>query len=54
VTVQIDPIAIALVVARVLDALGVEHTIGGSIASVNGGIFSASFASRASISIEAI
>jgi hypothetical protein len=33
VTVQIDPIAIALAVARVLDALGVVHTIGGSIAS---------------------
>jgi hypothetical protein len=33
VTVPIDPIAIALAVARVLDALGVVHTIGGSIAS---------------------
>jgi hypothetical protein len=33
VTVPVDPIAIALAVARVLDALGVAHTIGGSIAS---------------------
>jgi hypothetical protein len=33
VTVPVDPIAIALAVARVLEALGVSHTIGGSIAS---------------------
>jgi hypothetical protein len=33
VTQPIDPIAIALTVTRVLDALGIAHTIGGSIAS---------------------
>jgi len=33
VTVPTDPIAIALSVARVFDALGVAYTIGGSIAS---------------------
>jgi hypothetical protein len=33
VTVPVDPIAVALSVARVLDALGIVHTIGGSIAS---------------------
>jgi len=33
VTIPVDPIAIALAVARALDALGVAHTIGGSIAS---------------------
>jgi hypothetical protein len=33
VTVPVDPIAIALAVARALDALGIIHTIGGSIAS---------------------
>jgi hypothetical protein len=33
VTVPVDPIAIALVVARAFDALGIVHTIGGSIAS---------------------
>jgi hypothetical protein len=33
VTVPVDPIAIALAVARALDALGIVHTIGGSIAS---------------------
>jgi hypothetical protein len=33
VTVPVDPIAIALSVARVLEALGIRHTIGGSIAS---------------------
>jgi hypothetical protein len=33
VTVRIDPIAVAVSVARALDALGVAHTIGGSIAS---------------------
>ena len=32
-TTQVDPIAIALVVARVLDMLGIMHTVGGSIAS---------------------
>lgn len=32
-TVPIDPIAVALAVARALDALGIIHTIGGSIAS---------------------
>lgn len=32
-TVPVDPIAIALAVARVFDALGIAHTIGGSIAS---------------------
>ncbi len=32
-TVPIDPIAVAIVVARALDALGIVHTIGGSIAS---------------------
>lgn len=32
-TVRVDPIAIALGVARALDALGIIHTIGGSIAS---------------------
>lgn len=32
-TVPVDPIAIALVVTRALDALGIIHTIGGSIAS---------------------
>ncbi len=32
-TVPIDPIAIALAVARAFDALGILHTIGGSIAS---------------------
>ena len=32
-TEPIDPIAIALQVTRVLDALGIVHTIGGSIAS---------------------
>jgi hypothetical protein len=33
VTDPVAPIAVALVVAEVLDALGVAHTIGGSIAS---------------------
>jgi hypothetical protein len=33
VTVPVDPIAVALAVARALDALGIVHTIGGSIAS---------------------
>jgi hypothetical protein len=33
VTVLVDPIAIALAVAHTLDALGIVHTIGGSIAS---------------------
>jgi hypothetical protein len=33
VTPAIDPIAIALSVTQVLDALGIRHTIGGSIAS---------------------
>jgi hypothetical protein len=33
VTVPVDPIAIALAVARAFDALGILHTIGGSIAS---------------------
>jgi hypothetical protein len=33
VTIPVDPIAIALAVARALDALGIVHTIGGSIAS---------------------
>jgi hypothetical protein len=33
VTVPIDPIAVALAVAHVLDSLGIRHTIGGSIAS---------------------
>jgi hypothetical protein len=33
VTVPVDPIAVAVSVARVLDALGIVHTIGGSIAS---------------------
>jgi hypothetical protein len=33
VTVPVDPIAIAISVARALDALGIVHTIGGSIAS---------------------
>jgi hypothetical protein len=33
VTVPVDPIAIALAVARAFDALGIIHTIGGSIAS---------------------
>ena len=32
-TVPIDPIAVALAVTRVFDALGIVHTIGGSIAS---------------------
>ena len=32
-TLPIDPIAIALAVTRVLDDLGIVHTIGGSIAS---------------------
>lgn len=32
-TVPIDPIATALLVAGVLDALGIPHTIGGSLAS---------------------
>ena len=32
-TERVDPIAIALAMARALDALGVIHTIGGSIAS---------------------
>lgn len=32
-TAEIDPIATALLVSRVLDALHVPHTIGGSIAS---------------------
>lgn len=32
-TVPVDPIAVALAVTRALDALGVIHTIGGSIAS---------------------
>ncbi len=32
-TVPIDPIAVAVSVARTLDALGIMHTIGGSIAS---------------------
>jgi hypothetical protein len=33
VTVPVDPIAVALAVTRALDALGIIHTIGGSIAS---------------------
>jgi hypothetical protein len=33
VTVPVDPIAIALAVARALGALGIIHTIGGSTAS---------------------
>jgi hypothetical protein len=33
VTVPVDPIAVALEVGRALDALGIMHTIGGSIAS---------------------
>jgi hypothetical protein len=33
VTVPVDPIAVALSVARALEALGILHTIGGSIAS---------------------
>jgi hypothetical protein len=33
VTAPVDPIAIALLVARALDSLGIIHTIGGSIAS---------------------
>jgi hypothetical protein len=33
VTVDYDPIAIALIVARHLDALGITYTVGGSIAS---------------------
>ena len=32
-TAPADPIAVALAVARVLEALGIEHTTGGSIAS---------------------
>lgn len=32
-TVPVDPIAVALAVTRALDALGIVHTIGGSIAS---------------------
>lgn len=32
-TEPVDPIAIALAVTRALDALGINHTIGGSIAS---------------------
>ncbi len=32
-TVSVDPIAIAISVARMLDGLGIVHTIGGSIAS---------------------
>ena len=32
-TVPVDPIAVALEVGRALDALGIIHTIGGSIAS---------------------
>jgi hypothetical protein len=31
VTVPVDPIAVALAVTRALDALGIVHTIGGSI-----------------------
>jgi hypothetical protein len=30
---DVDPIAVALVVTRVLDALGIANTVGGSIAS---------------------
>lgn len=30
-TIPVDPIAIALAVTRALDALGIVHTIGGSI-----------------------
>jgi len=33
VTVSVDPIAVALVVARVFQTLGIAHTIGGSLAS---------------------
>jgi hypothetical protein len=33
VTIPVDPIAVALAVTRALDALGIIHTIGGSIAS---------------------
>jgi hypothetical protein len=33
VTVPVDPIAVALSVTRALDALGILHTVGGSIAS---------------------
>lgn len=32
-TVRVDPIAVALSLARTLDALGIVHTVGGSIAS---------------------
>lgn len=32
-TAAVDPIAIALAVTRALNAIGIEHTIGGSIAS---------------------
>lgn len=32
-TIPVDPIAVALSVARAFDALGIVHTIGGSIAS---------------------
>ena len=32
-TVGVDPIEVALFLARALDALGIVHTIGGSIAS---------------------
>lgn len=32
-TDPVDPIAVALSVAQVLDALGIRHTIGGSLAS---------------------
>lgn len=32
-TTPIDPIAIAVLVAKLFDALGIAHTIGGSIAS---------------------
>ena len=32
-TVPVDPIAVALLVTRALETLGIVHTIGGSIAS---------------------
>jgi hypothetical protein len=32
-TTDVDPYAVALAVTGALDALGVEHTVGGSIAS---------------------
>ena len=32
-TGPVDPIAVAVLVARVLDRLGIRHTVGGSLAS---------------------